>query len=78
MAAAERRPLASSERAEVLSMRLPKSLRLRFQQAAIAEGREHLTPFILECAIDGLESRMARAALEAYRRTTRNTATGGA
>ena len=59
-------------------MRLPRSLRLRFQQAAIAEGREHLTPFILECAIDGLENRIARAALEAYRRTTRNTASRGA
>lgn len=75
MAEPARKPL---ERAEVLSMRLPKSLRLRFQQAALEEGREHLTPFILECAIDGLETRIARASLEAYRRTTRNTGTGAA
>lgn len=73
-----RKPSVSAERAEVLSLRIQKSLRLRFQQAALAAGREHLTPFILECAIDGLEGRIARAALEAYRRTTRNTANGGA
>jgi len=75
----ERKPSVSiPERLEVLSMRIAKSLRLRFQQAALAEGREHLTPFILECAIDGLETRITRAALEAYRRTTRNTANGSA
>ena len=67
-----------AERAEVISMRMLRSLRLRFQQAMAEEGREYLTPFILDCAIDGLESRIARAALEAYRRSTRNTAAGGA
>lgn len=73
-----RKPLANAERAEVLSLRLPRSLRLRFERAAHEAGREHLTPFLLECAIDGLEARIVRAELEAYRRTTRNTAAGGA
>lgn len=73
-----RKPPVGMERAEVLSMRMLRSLRVRFQQQMALEGREHLTPFILECAIDGLESRIARAALESYRRTTRNTAMGGA
>ena len=74
----DRKPAAKLERAEVLSMRMLRSLRLRFQQQMALEGREHLTPFILECAIDGLESRITRAALEAYRRSARNTANGGA
>lgn len=77
---AQRKPLAtaSSERADVLSLRIVKSLRHRFQTQAHVEGREHLTPFILECAIDGLESRITKTALEAYRRTTRNTGAAGA
>ena len=54
-------------------MRMHKELRLRFQEQMAAEGREHLTPFILDCAIDGLERRIAERALEAYRRSARNT-----
>jgi hypothetical protein len=73
-----RKPPVAAERAEVISMRMQRSLRVRFQQQMALEGREHLTPFILECAIDGLESRITRAALEAYRRNARNTAHGGA
>lgn len=71
-----RKPL--SRAAEVLSMRIQRSLRLRFQQQMVAEGREHLTPFILECAVDGLESRITKAALEAYRRSARNTGSASA
>lgn len=78
MALPERKPLAAAERADVLSLRIVKSLRLRFQNQAAAEGREHLTPFILECAIDGLEHRITRSALEAYRRNTRNTGSASA
>lgn len=74
----DRKPPVSAERAEVLSMRMPLSLRQRFQDAAVAAGREHLTPFILECAIDGLENRIARAALESYRRNARHTSAASA
>lgn len=69
-----RKPLAPSGRAaEVISMRMQRALRLRFQAQMVAEGREHLTPFILDCAIDGLEDRIAKLELKAYRRSAGNT-----
>jgi hypothetical protein len=61
-----------------LSVRIPRALRARFQQQMVAEGREHLSPFILDCAIDGLEDRIAKRELEAYRRSARNTGSAGA
>lgn len=62
-----------------LSVRIPKPLRVEFQEEMVAEGREHLSPFILDCAIDGLKRRKADRELEAYRRSAaRNTGTASA